>query len=303
MRITGFNELSLLQAIINRAGDNMLGKFLDPKNDYAFKSIFGTERHQGILIHFINDMLGFHEENEVKEVSFLKTAQDPEIASKKQSLIDVLCTDGLGRQYIIEMQVGKTAGFEKRAQYYAAKAYGKQLQQGEDYTNLKEIIFIAITDFLMFPDKVNYYSTHCLLDKETNDHDLKDFSFSFLELPKFNKKIDELTNMIEKWAYFFKYAETTKEEDLLKLVGNDTVILEAYEALNRFHWTEVELNTYEQEEKRERDARSILNQAVADGEARGEVKGEVRGIEKERARLADKLRAKGMSEKEIQELL
>jgi predicted transposase/invertase (TIGR01784 family) len=285
----------------------MLGKFLDPKNDFAFKSIFGTEKHKGILIHFINDMLGFEGKNAVGEVKFLKTTQDPEIASKKQSLIDVLCTDGLGRQYIIEMQVAKTAGFEKRAQYYAAKAYGQQLQKGEDYTTLKEIIFIAITDFLMFPDKPNYYSTHCLLDKVTYDHDLKDFSFSFLELPKFNKTIDELSNMIEKWAYFFKYAENTCDEDLAKLVGGDTIMLEAYKALDRFHWSEIELNTYEQEEKRERDARSILNQAITEsearGEARGETRGEARGIEKERARLADKWRAKGMSEKEVQELL
>jgi predicted transposase/invertase (TIGR01784 family) len=281
----------------------MLGKFLDPKNDFAFKSIFGTEEHKGILIHFINDMLGFKGKNAVGEVKFLKTTQDPEIASKKQSLIDVLCTDGLGRQYIIEMQVAKTAGFEKRAQYYAAKAYGQQLQKGEDYTTLKEIIFIAITDFLMFPDKPNYYSTHCLLDKITYDHDLKDFSFSFLELPKFNKKISELSNMIEKWAYFFKYAENTRDEDLAKLVGNDTIILEAYKALDRFHWSEIELNTYEQEEKRERDARSILNQAIGEASAEGEARGEVRGIEKERARLADKWRETGMSEEVIRELL
>jgi hypothetical protein len=33
--------------------------------------------------------------------------------------------------------------------------------------------------------------------------------------------------------------------------------------LNRFSWTEIELNTYEQEEKRERDALSILMNAKA----------------------------------------
>jgi hypothetical protein len=32
----------------------MLSKFLDPKNDYAFKQIFGTEKNQDILIHFIS---------------------------------------------------------------------------------------------------------------------------------------------------------------------------------------------------------------------------------------------------------
>ena len=102
-----------------------LGKFLDPKNDFAFKRIFGSARNKGILVHFINDMLRFTGDNAVVEVVLLKTIQDPEIASKKQSLVDVLCTDQKGSQYIIEMQVAKTKGFEKRAQYYAAKAYSQ----------------------------------------------------------------------------------------------------------------------------------------------------------------------------------
>ena len=38
-----------------------LNKFLDPKNDFAFKRIFGTERNKDILIHFLNDMLNFTE--------------------------------------------------------------------------------------------------------------------------------------------------------------------------------------------------------------------------------------------------
>ena len=36
-----------------------LTKFLNPKNDYAFKRIFGRPQNQDILIHFLNDMLGF----------------------------------------------------------------------------------------------------------------------------------------------------------------------------------------------------------------------------------------------------
>ena len=39
----------------------MLSKFLDPKNDVAFKKIFGTEKNKDILIHFINDMITFKE--------------------------------------------------------------------------------------------------------------------------------------------------------------------------------------------------------------------------------------------------
>ena len=80
-------------------------------------------------------MVGFSGSEVICSVSFLKTNQDPEIACKKQSLVDVLCTDELGRQYIIEMQVARTTGFEKRAQYYASKAYSRQLNEVEDLPN------------------------------------------------------------------------------------------------------------------------------------------------------------------------
>jgi predicted transposase/invertase (TIGR01784 family) len=220
-------------------------------------------------------MLGFKGKDKIKTVSFLKTTQDPEIAVKKQSLIDVLCKDETGRQYIVEMQVVRTQGFEKRALYYAAKAYSRQLNQGERYDQLKEIIFLAITDFIMFPDKVAYKSDHIILDQETYSHDLKDFSFTFLELPKFNKDIGELESIVEKWTYFFKHAEDTKERDLEKIVGSDQVIQRAYEELNRFSWSEIELNTYEQEEKRERDAQAILAQKYEEGRQEGLIEGKI----------------------------
>ena len=198
-----------------------LSKFLDPKNDFAFKRIFGSERNKDILIHFINDILRFEGNSKIKEVSLIKTAQDPEIAASKQSLIDVLCSDEMGRKYIIEMQVAKTKGFEKRAQYYAAKAYSQQLNRAEDYANLKEVIFIAIADFVMFEEKESYYSTHYILDENGYSRDLKDFSFTFLELPKFHKTIEELETLLDKWAYFFKHAEETKEQELDKIIGSD----------------------------------------------------------------------------------
>ncbi len=228
-----------------------VSKFLDPKNDFAFKRIFGSSRNTGILIHFINDMLQLSGEQAVVKVSFLKTTQDPEVAAKKQGTLDVLCTDQTGSQYIIEMQVAKIKGFEKRAQYYAAKAYSQQLLEGEEYDKLKEIIFIAITDFVMLEKKSRYYSNHYILDGEDSARDLKDFLCTFLELPKFTKGIEELGNIIDKWAYFFKHAEKTKEEELEKIIGNDRVIERAYQELNRFSWSEEEINTYEQEEKRE----------------------------------------------------
>ena len=234
-----------------------LSKFLDPKNDFAFKKIFGTEKNKDILIHFLNDMLVLPEGRKIESVVFLKPSQDPEISYQKQSLVDVLCADHEGRQYIVEMQVAKFEGFEKRAQYYAAKAYSGQLNIGENYKKLKEIIFLAITDFVMFPKKLEYKSDHVILDKHSYQHDLKDFSFTFLELPKFNKDMNELSTMVEKWAYFFKHAHHTSEQDSAHLAESDEIIGRAYEELNQFSWSIDELRTYEDQQKKFRDARAI----------------------------------------------
>ena len=251
----------------------MLSKFLDPKNDIAFKKVFGTERNKDILIHFLNDMLTFQERGHIVEVSFLKTNQDPETAAHKTSIVDILCKDQHGNIYIVEMQVAKEKGFEKRAQYYASKAYISQAHEGGKYYALKEIIFLAISDFIMFPNKKAYKSDHVILDKESHENDLKDFSFTFLELPKFEKEINQLNNMVDKWSYFFKHAEDTSEKDLQKLIGHDQIIERAFEELNRFSWNETELLTYDQAEKYEGAYLASMAQKFDEGEAKGLAKG------------------------------
>src|SRR3989339_894632 len=222
----------------------MLTKFLDPKNDFAFRKIFGTEKNKDILIHFLNDILTFKDRALIQDVTFLKTIQDPETASKKTSIVDILCKDENDNRYIVEMQVAKEKGFEKRAQYYASKAYISQAHAGGEY------------------------------------HNLKDFSFTFLELSKFQKSIDELSTISDKWMYFFKNAEETTESDLEKLVGKDMIIERAYDELDRFHWNEEELLTYDQAEKYEGAYIASMAQKYDEGLEKGLEKGREEGIEK-----------------------
>ncbi|ACN95173.1 hypothetical protein WRi_003690 [Wolbachia sp. wRi] len=177
-------------------------------------------------------------------------------------------------------QVAKTKGFEKRAQYYAAKAYSRQADKGDQYHNLKEIIFIAIADCVLFPNKSEYKSKHTIRDEDTNEHDLKDFYFIFIELPKFPKnKEDQLENIVEKWVYFFRYADETSEEELEKIIGSDVIIKKAYEELNRFNWSEKEFIAYEQEIKRILDEQAVLAQKLDDATEKGREEGKEEGKE------------------------
>ncbi len=285
----------------------LISKFLDPKNDVSFKRIFGTERNKDILIHFLNDVLYLEGSNTIEDVKFLSPIQDPEIASKKQSVVDVLCKDTNGVQLVVEMQVAPIKGFEKRAQYYASKAYCNQLNRGQEadgqYYNLKEVIFIAILDYILFPQKEGYKSDHVLLDKKTYEHDLKDFYFTFMELPKFRKEnISQLHNMVEKWMYFFKHASETKEGDLEELVGNDLVLQRAYDELNRFNWTEDELLVYDQEIKRIRDRRAVLDYQWDEGLKKGLKKGLEEGRQEKGSEIAQAMLGAGDSMEKISKI-
>jgi predicted transposase/invertase (TIGR01784 family) len=277
----------------------MLTKFLDPKNDVAFKKIFGTEKNKGLLISFLNEVLQEQIKHKITKVTFLKTEQDPETAAKKQSIIDVLCEDQTGIKYIIEMQVAKAAGFEKRAQVYASRAYLSQLDkknkkdQEHNYEDLKEVIFVALTNYIAFPHKKAYKSCHVTMDKLTHEQDIKGFSFTFVELPKFErerkaakKKLKDL-GLEDKWYYFLKNAPETTEEDLEQLTKKDAAIKDAYKALDRFGWSDSELLAYDQEVKRVMDNAAVERQQIKDAKAAGVAE----GIAEEAARGEAKLKA------------
>lgn len=257
-----------------------ISRLIDPKNDFVFKKVFGTEQNKDILIHFLNDILGCKGKNQITEVTFLKTIQDPEIAAYKQSIVDVLCKDQNGTQVIVEMQVAKHKGFEKRAQFYASKAYsGQTIKEDENhkglavYAQLKGVIFLAIADFIMFPDKKAWKTTHHILDIETHQQDLKDFQFVFVELPKFKTGLKQLKTIQEKWAYFFKHAQESSLVDIEHLIGEDMIIKRAFEAIDQAAWTEEEKRTYDSIVKRDMDNLAVEEQKLEDAEMRGEAIG------------------------------
>ncbi|WP_353273025.1 Rpn family recombination-promoting nuclease/putative transposase [Wolbachia endosymbiont (group A) of Portevinia maculata] len=287
-----------------------LSKFLDPRNDLCFKKIFGTEKNKNILIHFLNDILGFAEASAIQEVEFLSTIMDPEIASDKQSIVDVLCKDSIGNRFVIEMQLARDKGFEKRAQLYAAKAYSRQLDKSGNYIDLKKVFFIAISNCNLLPEEVGYISTHNIRDIKTNGHYLKDFQFVFIELPKFTKsKVEQLESIVDRWLFFFKYAEETTDEDLKKIAEKAPIIKLAYDELDKFRWNEKDLVAYEERIMDLRKEEAILKYRLDLAEEKGIEKGIEKGkIEVAKAMLANNVdvntivKFTGLSISEIEEL-
>ena len=216
-------------------------KFVDVKNDVAFRKIFGNEKKTKILISFLNAALKLEGDHLIKEVTIANPYQFPRIAGEKASIIDVRAKDARGRQFVVEMQVAETDGFDKRVQYYTCRDYSMQIERGDEYPKLKPTYFIGILDFDYFKSE-DYLSHHIIVNGKTYEHKLKDIQFTFIELEKFTKKVDELETLIEKWVFFIKYAKEL--EDIPDNVDNDG-LMEAYKDADRHSWKKEELIAYD----------------------------------------------------------
>ncbi len=216
-------------------------KFVDVKNDVAFRKIFGNEKKTKILISFLNAALQLEGHDQIVQITFLNPYQLPRIAGEKATIIDVRAVDQQGRSFIVEMQMASVSGFDKRVQYYASREYSMQIASGDDYLKLRPTIFIGILDFAYFETE-DYLSYHLILDKKTLEHRLKDLRFCFIELPKFHKEVHELTTPIEKWTYFLKNAET-----LAVIPDNvsDEGLREAYNDADKYNWSKEDLTQYD----------------------------------------------------------
>ena len=206
-------------------------KFVSPKTDIAFKKIFGNEQHKEILIEFLNQVLDLA--CPIIEITILNPYQVPRLEGLKESILDVKAKDQDGHEFIVEMQVEKNLGFQKRIIYYSSKAYVQQLDKGQKYHELKPVIFLGILDFSIFEHE-NHFSRHLILNSENKRQDLKDLEFNFIELPKFTKTENELTCISDKWIYFIKHADDLEQ---IPEHANTEALKHAYEIAEQYTWT------------------------------------------------------------------
>ena len=187
--------------------------FGDPKTDFVFQRIFGSEDHKTALIGFLNDVLQLDEAHRVTSVILLPPEQRPKVSELKSSIVDVKCVDAQGTTYVVEMQVFNVEAFEKRVVYNVAKAYTNQLGVGFAYPELDDVIGITICDFELWPRKeaphVPMLSRWRMQEQHSGVLGLPQLQLVFLELPKYGGGNAPQT-FVDKWVYFFREAENLR---------------------------------------------------------------------------------------------
>lgn len=242
-------------------------QFINPRTDFAFKRIFGSEQNKDILISFLNGML-YEGKSTIKSLEILNPYQAPKIRGVKDTYLDVKAVLNNEQTVIIEMQVLNVEGFEKRILYNAAKSYSMQLEIGQDYSLLNPVIALTITDFKMFSNFDKAISRFILKERDfLVDYTIYDLELVFVELPKFVKEIDEVETLTEQWIYFLKSAAKVKE--VPEKVGRVAAIRKAFEVANIATLNREELEDLEQREIYIIDQRNAIKRAERQGLEQG----------------------------------
>lgn len=217
--------------------------YLSPRSDITFKKVFGNDNYKHITIKFLNSILNLKDGKQIEEISFADTANVRESISKKDTFIDVHCIDKTGSHFLIEMQVNSQSYFIARALYYLALTFSRQLPYGVNYNKLVPVICITILDHIKFNQHNNVISQYIFTDTKTKEALIEDYlELYFVELPKFNKTLDQLENDTDKWLFFMKQAETLHA--VPKNMEQSIELHDAFHMLNKMTWSDDEFDAY-----------------------------------------------------------
>ncbi|MGL4346231.1 MAG: Rpn family recombination-promoting nuclease/putative transposase [Cellulosilyticaceae bacterium] len=235
---------------------------LDPKVDFVFKNIFGSEKHPEILISFLNAILKPLEPIVGVEIKGTDIAKH--FIEDKYSRLDIKAVTSQHEIINIEIQLKNEHNMVKRSLYYLSKMYEEQLGEGDDYAALKRTICINILNFKYLKTEI-FHTGYRLKEIQTNEELTDIIEMHFIEIPKLPVESDE-TDMLVAWTEFLRDPESEKVRNLELTIQE---VREAKNELIRMSNNEEQRAMYEMREKVLKDKVSALNKAREEGEVLG----------------------------------
>jgi predicted transposase/invertase (TIGR01784 family) len=248
------------------------GRYINPLTDFGFKRIFGTETNKDLLIDFLNAVLNI--KSKIVSLTYGNVEHKGRIKTERGVCFDLYCITGKGERIIIEMQNIAQPNFKDRVLYDVTFPIQKQGEKGKIKTvkdkkgkswnfKLKPVYSVNVLNFAFKENKDNkqyddHYIHHVqLMDVKTNTVFYKKLIFVFIEMPDFNKPLNELRSKYDKWIYLLKYIADMKNiPDKMKKNRIFTKFCEQAELANM---TEEERDLYDESLKIYRNMYTIEN--------------------------------------------
>lgn len=250
-------------------------RYLDPKADLTIKRVFGE--HPDLVMSLLNALLPLEPGQEVTEIEYLPAELVPDNPLRKFNILDVLCRDKVGCQFIVEIQVLWSPEFRHRMQLDASKACVCQTAIKVQDGLLQSLYSLNLVNEVSEPELEGYYHYYPLVYVEHTERVIEGLHLIFVELPKFTPHNYSEKKMQVLWLrYLTEINEHTREvpEELLA----NPEVRKAVNALEESAFTDAQLAGYE----KFWDIISVEKTLYNSAERRGLKKGLEEGLEKGR---------------------
>ena len=186
-------------------------RYINLFTDFGFKKLFGEEPNKDLLISFLNSLLTGKEQ--ISDLSYLKNERLGKDEGERKAVYDLYCSNEKGEKFIVEIQRVKQEFFKDRSLYYSTFAIQDQALKGQKWNyELKAVYMIAVLDFEFSNGrKDKFHHKVKLIEEETKEIFYDKLGFIYLEIPKFDKQIDDLQTDYERWLFAFKNLHRLKE--------------------------------------------------------------------------------------------
>ncbi len=235
-------------------------KYINPFTDYGFKKLFGEELNKDLLLDFLNELLSA-EQGRIIDLTYLKTEYVGYTLSDRKAVFDLYCENEKGEKFIVELQKTKQKFFKERTLYYSTLPIREQAIKNEWDFSLKAVYVIAILDFVFDEDKteLNKYRYDVkLTDIDTKKVFYDKLTFIYLEMPKFNKTIEEIDTRFEKWLYVLRnLAKLERVPDKLR----EQIFEKVFETAEIARFTTDQVRSYEESLNVFRDIKNSMDTA------------------------------------------
>jgi predicted transposase/invertase (TIGR01784 family) len=173
---------------------------IDTKSDLAFKKVFGEKPH--LLMSLLNNFLPLP--HPIVEIQYMSPEILPDTDENKNSIVDVRCTDNHGRHFIVEMQVARQTGFNKRVLMNTSKIYSRQLTKNKQYDLAQPVYSLNLLDHIINQNENDWYHYFAFTNRANHDEYWDDMQIIFIELPKWKKmNIFDLNKPQDRWLMYF----------------------------------------------------------------------------------------------------
>ena len=164
------------------------------KNDVIFSYLFSQE---DIVKDFLEVCL--NKKIEKVEVSNQFSLEKFDIRNKG-AILDIKAIINDEAHVDLEMQRKKDDSYIKRVLLYTGGILRGQLDRGESYEYMKNVIMINIIDYTLFKDIKDFHTIWKLRENNNLEHEpLKGLEIHFLELEKFRKSNPNIHEKLNQW--------------------------------------------------------------------------------------------------------